>query len=46
MKFYDEVQSRKKMFSSVTFNHVPREHPRLRLADKLANRGIDEAKPN
>ncbi len=43
--FYDEVQSRKKMFNTVTFQHVPREHPRLRLADKLANRGIDEGKP-
>jgi ribonuclease HI len=45
IKFYEEVMARKKMFASVTFNHVPREHPRLRLADKLANRGIDEAKP-
>lgn len=44
-KFFDEVQNRRKQFSAVTFNHVPREHPRLRLADKLANRGIDEAKP-
>jgi ribonuclease HI len=44
-KYYDEVLVRKKMFAAVSFNHVPREHPRLKLADRLANRGIDEAKP-
>jgi len=44
-KFYEEVQNKRKNFSLLTFNHVPREHPRLRMADKLANRGIDEAKP-
>lgn len=44
-KFYHEVKSRVTEFSSVTFNHVPREHQQLQLADKLANRAIDEARP-
>lgn len=42
---FAEVKRRAAQFSSITFTHVPREHPKLRLADKLANRGIDEAKP-
>ncbi len=44
MKFYNEVKSRVSKFDQVTFTHVPREHPRLRLADRLANKAIDEAK--
>ncbi len=44
-KFFEEVKSRVKKFNTVRFHHVPREHPRLQLADKLANKGIDEAKP-
>jgi ribonuclease HI len=45
IKFSGEVKERIKQFSAVTFTHLPREHPKLRLADQLANRGIDEAKP-
>ena len=30
-------------FGKVTFAHVRREHPQQRLADKLANRGVDSA---
>jgi ribonuclease HI len=30
-------------FVKVTFGHVRREHPQQRLADKLANRGVDSA---
>ena len=44
-KFQREVRDRMSRFASVTFTHVPREHPKLQLADKLANRAIDEAKP-
>lgn len=44
-RFYDEVKNRMKNFSSVTFRHLPRSHPKMQLADKMANRGIDEAKP-
>ena len=43
-RYYDEVKQRASRFAQVTFTHVPREHPKLRLADKLANRAIDEAK--
>jgi ribonuclease HI len=42
--FVSEVRSRMMNFRQVTFQHVPREHPRLQLADKLANRGIDEGR--
>jgi ribonuclease HI len=45
-KFHAEVKTRANRFELVTFTHVPREHPKLQLADKLANRGIDEAQPH
>ena len=45
LKFNTEVKVRMSKFNKITFNHVRRSHPRLLLADKLANRGIDEAKP-
>lgn len=41
-KFFHEVQKKISLFERVTFTHVPREHPRLQLADKLANKAIDE----
>lgn len=44
-QFYNEVLERASKFSSVVFKHVSREHPRLKMADRLANKGIDEAKP-
>jgi ribonuclease HI len=45
VKFYDEVKRRGQKFSSITFTHVPREHPKLQLADRLANKAIDQALP-
>jgi ribonuclease HI len=42
--FLQEVRQRIPRFRQVSFHNVPREHPRLQLADKLANRAIDEAK--
>lgn len=42
--FLQEVRQRITRFRHVSFHNVPREHPRLQLADKLANRAIDEAK--
>ena len=41
IKFYTEVKNLLSKFESVSFSHVPREHPQQRVADKLANRGID-----
>lgn len=41
-KFFAEVRALMSKFESVTFTHVPREHPHQRIADKLANRGIDQ----
>jgi ribonuclease HI len=43
-KFHAEAKERAARFRKASFIHVPREHPRLRLADKLANKAIDEAK--
>jgi ribonuclease HI len=37
-----EVEAKLKKFKQVSFTHVPREHPKLQLADKLANKAIDQ----
>lgn len=42
--FYNQVLQMKKKFSSITFTHVPREHPNLRIVDGLANQALDNAK--
>lgn len=44
IKFYEEIRSRIGRFERVRFSHVPREHPKQRLADQLANKAIDEMK--
>ncbi len=41
-KFFAEVKGLMSKFESVTFTHVRREDPNQRIADKLANRGIDQ----
>lgn len=43
IRFWREARERAARFRKVSFHHVPREHPRQQMADKLANRGIDEA---
>ena len=40
-KFFADVKNLMSKFETVTFTHVPREHPNQKVADKLANRGID-----
>lgn len=42
LKFFTEVKNLLPKFESVTFSHVPREHHYQKVADRLANRGIDE----
>lgn len=42
--YYMEVQKKLKRFKSWKFTHVPREHPNLRIADSLANKGIDHGR--
>lgn len=42
--FFHQVKNQMRHFASVTFHHVPREHPNLQLADKLANKAIDTKK--
>jgi len=43
-KFFANVKDLMSKFESVTFAHVPREHPNQQVADRLANRGIDEGR--
>lgn len=42
--YYREVQKKLKSFKTCNFTHVPREHPHLRIADRLANKGIDHGR--
>ena len=42
IKIFDEVRECAAQFKSVTFSHVPREHPQQRVADALANKAIDQ----
>lgn len=41
-KFFSDVKALVAKFQSVTFTHVRREQEFQRVADKLANRGIDQ----
>ncbi len=43
-QFFSDVKNLIGNFESVTFTHVPREHPNQRIADKLANKGIDNGR--
>jgi ribonuclease HI len=43
-ELHRKVKTLTEKFVKVTFAHVRREHPQQRLADKLANRGVDSAK--
>jgi ribonuclease HI len=43
-KFFSDVKILMSKFESVTFAHVPREHPNQKIADRLANRGIDHGR--
>lgn len=36
------VRKAEKAFSGVTYTHLPRTEPRIRLADSLVNRALDE----
>ena len=40
---HQQVKQREKFFKLVRFHHVPREHAKLRIVDKLVNRALDEA---
>ena len=42
-KLYDEVKKEEKKFLKVTYNHLPRTHPRIKQVDKLVNQALDEA---
>ncbi len=42
-KLYDEVKKEEKKFLKVSYNHVPRTHPKIKHVDKLVNQALDEA---
>jgi len=37
----DRVKMKEKAFAKVSYANVPREHPKLRLVDRLANEALD-----
>ena len=43
-ELHGQVMALARKFKKVTFAHVRREHPQQRLADKLANRGVECAR--
>jgi ribonuclease HI len=43
IELHRKVKELAEKFGKVTYSHVRREHPQQRLADKLANRGVDSA---
>lgn len=38
-----QVRKRLSRFKSTSFTHLPREHPHMKVADRLANKAIDKA---
>ena len=40
LELHRQVRDREKTFLSVDYVHVPRENPRLRIADDLSNRAV------
>ncbi len=42
-KLCQEVLRRMTGFKRVTFRHVPREHEKIKIADKLVNEALDDA---
>lgn len=41
--FYIQVKELEKKFKSITYFHVPREHPKIKHVDRLVNRALDHA---
>jgi|SRR3989344_5236298 len=38
----EKAKKLEKMFEKVTYTNLPREHPKIKMADKLANEALDE----
>ncbi len=43
LELNNEVRQMLTKFKKSTFKHLPREHAQMRIADRLANRALDEA---
>lgn len=43
LALWKQVKEKEKAFKRVTFTHVPRENPDLRIVDGLVNQALDEA---
>jgi len=39
-----EAKAREKMFEKVAYRHVPRTHPKIKIADELVNEELDKVK--
>ncbi len=42
-KLYDRVMELRRVYGKVVFNHVPREHPKIVIADRIVNEALDES---
>jgi len=42
IEFHRQVRERLARFKSASFVHLPREHPNMRVADRLANKTLNE----
>lgn len=42
LSLFQQVKSLEKSFKKITYNHVPREHEKIRYVDKLVNRALDQ----
>ena len=38
-----EAKEREKMFEKVTYHHVPRENPKIKIADRMVNEELDRS---
>ena len=38
-----EAKDKEKMFEKVTYSHLPRTHPKIKIADELVNEELDKA---
>jgi ribonuclease HI len=41
-QLFQKVRALEREFDSVTYTHVPREHDKIQIADRLVNEAIDE----
>ncbi|MBU1864095.1 MAG: ribonuclease HI family protein [Candidatus Omnitrophica bacterium] len=40
---YQEVKKQSRLFSHISYSYIPRNHPKMKIADRLVNEALDEA---